>query len=171
MLQTCACSCKGTSRWAAACSGCQRQTGKMSRGRVADLFRIPDVVGLDAADGGKGNRANTADADGGKGPTFRGGQCKGYFIDQAGTQPCRTGLLCLRLGFMHTHCHVVCLTLGFMLWCCHFRASVCHHGAQSCTTQLTFHIRVLLFGDQFDAKFVASVQPCRTQLVLHIGIL
>ena len=45
----------------------------MSRGRVADLFRIPDVVGLDAANGGKGNRANTANANGGKGPTFRGG--------------------------------------------------------------------------------------------------
>ena len=124
--QTSACSCKGTSRWAAACTRCQRQTGKMSQGRVADLFRIPDVVGLDAADGGKGNRPNTADADGGKGPTFCGGQRKGYFIDQAGTQPCRTGLLWFRLGFMLGCCHVLYFSLSSWSTVLHNTAYISH---------------------------------------------
>ncbi len=85
----------------------------MSRDRVADLLRIPDVVGLDAADGGKGDRANTANTNGGKGPRFGGSQRKGYFIDQAGTQACRTGLL--TLGFMLTCCHIRYVTLQFKL--------------------------------------------------------
>ncbi len=84
----------------------------MSQDRVADLFRIPDVVGLDAADGRKGDRANTADANGGKSPPFRGSQRKGYFIDQAGTQPCRTGL-CLGFAIRQIRFHAGVLSYLF----------------------------------------------------------
>ncbi len=103
--------CKGVNRCAAACTGLQGPSGKMSQDRTADLFRIPDIVGLDAADGGKGNRANAADANGGKSPPFGGSQRQGYFIDQAGTQPCRINLYS-RSGFTLKHYQ----SLYFRLW-------------------------------------------------------
>ena len=97
-----------TNRCAAACTGCQ----KIERDRVADLFRIPDVIGLDAADGGKRDRANTADANGGKSPRFGGGKRKGYFIDQAGTKPCRTGR-CLGFAVRQIRFHAGVLSYLF----------------------------------------------------------
>lgn len=109
--------CAAACKWAAACTDYQRQTGNWSRGEIADLFRFPDVVGLDTTDGGKGDRANTADANGGKSPPFGGGKRKGYFIDQAGTQPCKTGLLNFELGFVLTCCHDLNLGSGLYHFC------------------------------------------------------
>ena len=54
----------------------------------SDLFRVSDIVRLDAANGGKGDGANTADTNGGKCPALCWRQSQGYFIGQTGTQPC-----------------------------------------------------------------------------------
>ncbi len=133
--------CKEENRCAAASTCCQRQTRETSRDRVADLFGIPDIVGLDAADGGKGDRANTANANGGKSPPFCGSQRKGYFIDQAGTQPCRTGLLYFRLALTLGYCHDLYLRL---------------HGV---------HARVLSYVICFRVIDQAGTHPCGTGLL------
>lgn len=56
----------------------------------SDLLRVSNIVGFDAADGGKGHRANTANANGGKSPRLAWRQCQGYLISKGGAQTCRT---------------------------------------------------------------------------------